>query len=167
MKYAILFAPLAAILPLHASADDFDDVARVTRVTPQVRQINNPRRECWTEYVPNNSRRSDNRGMAGSVIGGLAGAILGNQVGGGNGRTAATAAGAVAGAIVGDRVQNDSGSEGSDREVRHCRQVDNWETRNDGYLVNYNYAGHSYSTVLPYDPGKTMHVRVDVTPRDR
>jgi outer membrane lipoprotein SlyB len=42
---------------------------------------------------------------AGTVIGALAGGILGNQVGGGTGRAVATAAGAVGGAVVGNQVE--------------------------------------------------------------
>ncbi len=42
---------------------------------------------------------------AGLVTGGVAGAILGNQVGGGNGRTATTILGAAGGAYVGNEVE--------------------------------------------------------------
>ena len=42
---------------------------------------------------------------AGAVVGGLVGAALGNQVGKGNGRTAATVVGGVGGAVVGNHVE--------------------------------------------------------------
>lgn len=41
----------------------------------------------------------------GAVTGGLVGALLGNQIGSGGGRTAATVAGAAGGAIVGNKVE--------------------------------------------------------------
>lgn len=41
----------------------------------------------------------------GAVAGGVVGALLGNQVGSGGGRTAATLAGAVGGAVVGNEVE--------------------------------------------------------------
>ena len=44
----------------------------------------------------------------GNIIGGIAGALLGNQVGGGSGRIAATAAGGILGAIVGGNVERGS-----------------------------------------------------------
>ena len=44
----------------------------------------------------------------GNIIGGIAGALLGNQVGGGNGRVAATAVGGIVGAIVGGNVERGS-----------------------------------------------------------
>lgn len=43
---------------------------------------------------------------AGTVIGGVIGAVAGNQVGGGNGNTLATVAGAVGGAAIGTTVDN-------------------------------------------------------------
>lgn len=42
---------------------------------------------------------------AGAVAGGLIGALAGNQIGSGGGRTAATAAGAIGGAVVGNQVE--------------------------------------------------------------
>ncbi|MBX3604960.1 MAG: glycine zipper 2TM domain-containing protein [Piscinibacter sp.] len=42
---------------------------------------------------------------AGAVIGGVVGAALGNQVGGGNGRKAATVIGAVGGAVAGNEIE--------------------------------------------------------------
>jgi outer membrane lipoprotein SlyB len=41
----------------------------------------------------------------GAVTGGLVGALLGNQIGSGGGRTAATVAGAAGGALVGNKVE--------------------------------------------------------------
>jgi uncharacterized protein YcfJ len=129
-----------------AAAADFEDYGRVVSVAPQVEQINTPRQECRTEYAP---------------------APLGNHVGGGNGRTAATAAGAIAGAIVGDRIQNNPNQPGTveQQPVRHCRTVDNWQTRTNGYAVTYEYHGRTYTSVMPYDPGERVRLHVAVTPR--
>ena len=44
---------------------------------------------------------------AGAVIGGVLGAAVGNQIGGGNGRKAATVLGAVGGAAAGHRIEKD------------------------------------------------------------
>lgn len=46
------------------------------------------------------------RSSVGMLLGGAAGALLGNQVGGGNGRTLATIVGAAGGAYAGDRAAN-------------------------------------------------------------
>lgn len=165
---------IAAVLPA-AHAADFDDYARVIRVTPQVEQVNVPRQECRTEYETTQRsypRQQAERSNGGAVIGGIAGGLLGSQVGGGNGRLAATAAGAITGALVGDRVDN--GNNGNNynnqpeyerRPVRQCRNIDSWETRNNGYAVTYEYNNRTYTSVLPYDPGSRMRVHVSLTPR--
>lgn len=146
-----------------SSAADFDDYARVVSVAPQVEQFNLPQQECKTEYV---TTQSQARGAGGSIIGGIAGGLLGNQVGGGSGRTAATAAGAIVGAIVGDRMENRDGEVvAQERPVRHCRMVDHWQTRTNGYAVTYEYHGHTYTSVMPYDPGERVRLNVSVTPR--
>ncbi len=158
---------IGALLMLSAAvqvavAADFDDTARVVRVSPQTEQINQPRQECHTEYV---QAPPPSRGVGGSILGGLAGGILGNQVGGGSGRTAATAVGAIAGAIAGDRVENNNQQAGQ-QEVRQCHTVDNWQTRNNGYAVTYEYNGRTYTSVLPYDPGQRLRLRVSLTPQN-
>lgn len=156
---AVCFGAVSA-----AVANDFEDSARVVSVSPQVEQVNQPRQECHTEYVT--TQRQPQRGMGGSIIGGIAGGILGNQVGGGNGRTAATAAGAIAGAIVGDRMENNNGGGAvvEQQPVQRCMMVDNWQTRTNGYAVTYEYRGHTYTSVMPYDPGQRLRVRVSVLP---
>jgi uncharacterized protein YcfJ len=158
-----------------AAAADFDDYARVVRVSPQVEQVNRPQQECRTEYVPverQHSNRGGNRTNGGAIVGGIAGGLLGNQVGGGTGRVAATAAGAIIGALTGDRIENDGANRGQEvitttteeRAVRSCRTVDHWESRNNGYAVTYDYRGHTYTSVMPYDPGERLKVRVSVSP---
>jgi uncharacterized protein YcfJ len=146
-----------------AGAADFDDYARVVSVSPQVEQVNQPRQECHTEYVT--VQRQQGRGIGGSILGGVAGGILGNQVGGGSGRTAATAAGAIVGAIAGDRMENNNGGGVEQQPVERCRSVEHWTTRNNGYAVTYEYRGHTYTSVMPYDPGQRVPVNVSVTPR--
>ncbi|HEY8357930.1 MAG TPA: glycine zipper 2TM domain-containing protein [Ramlibacter sp.] len=63
------------------------------------------------EYLPAGTAPNSNRGVLGAVVGGVAGAILGNQVGGGSGRTAATVVGGVAGAAVGNNIARNSGGQ--------------------------------------------------------
>ena len=146
-----------------AQAADFEDTANVVSVAPQIQQVNQPRQECYTEYV--NVQTQQRGSAAGGIIGGLAGGLLGNQVGGGNGRTAATAVGAITGAIVGDRMDNQgTGVATSQQPVNQCRMVDSWEQRTTGYLVTYEYRGITQTAVLPYDPGRTLNLRVSLSP---
>jgi uncharacterized protein YcfJ len=102
------------------------------------------------------------------VVGGVAGGILGTQVGGGHGREAATAVGAVIGAIAGDRIANNNQPqyEQAQREVRTCRTVNDMQPRLTGYRVTYDYAGRQYTSFMRDQPGATVPVRVSVTPLD-
>jgi len=95
------------------------------------------------------------------VIGG----VLGNTVGKGDGRKAATVAGAVAGGAIGNR-----SSRGRDYETTQtqCREVNavSEQRRIIGYDVEYRYRGEVYMSRLDYDPGERLRVRVSVTPVD-
>ncbi|HSS45916.1 MAG TPA: glycine zipper domain-containing protein [Burkholderiales bacterium] len=161
--------PLIAALALASAsatafANDYEDIAIVKSASPQYEQVNVPRNQCYTEYVPAPRYQSSN-GYAGPLIGGLAGALLGNTVGRGTGNKAATAGGAVIGAIVGDRISRNADYGGdSYHEVRRCNVVDSYESRLAGYHVVYEYAGRTYTALLPYDPGRELHVRVNVDP---
>jgi outer membrane lipoprotein SlyB len=56
------------------------------------------------EYMPVGTTAPASNNILGAVVGGLAGAALGSQIGGGSGRTAATVLGGVAGAMVGNQI---------------------------------------------------------------
>jgi uncharacterized protein YcfJ len=147
-----------------AGGGSYDDFARVTRVDPQYESVNAPRKECFSEYVPERSYRGGPGRFVGPLLGGVTGGLLGAQVGEGNGRVAASAAGAAIGALVGDRLAQRDPAEYYEREVRRCRVVDNWEKRLTGYHVSYEYQGRPYATFLTYDPGPRLPVRVSVVP---
>ena len=60
------------------------------------------------EIIPVATRTSGGGAILGAVIGG----VLGNQVGGGSGRTAATAVGVVGGALIGNQVEQGNKRDG-------------------------------------------------------
>ena len=170
MQAKLMIAALGlCALPL-AQAVEFEDFGRVVRVQPRVEQVRMPRQECRTEYVQAPVQQyPQQRSAGGSIIGGLAGALIGNQVGGGTGRVAATAAGAIAGAVVGDRVDNDGRyvnqpQQIQEQAVRQCRNVDQYESRTNGYEVTYDYRGRNYTSVMARDPGQRVRLRVSVEP---
>jgi uncharacterized protein YcfJ len=157
----------AASSAIAGDGGSFQDYAQVRQVDPQYDRVNAPRKECYSEYVPETRyERSGGRNLAGPVIGGVAGGLLGSRFGKGSGQVASAAAGAMIGTIVGDRLTNHTvvRQEVYEREVRRCREVDNWESRLAGYRVTYEYAGHLYNTLLPYDPGPRLAVNVAVAP---
>lgn len=106
-----------------------------------------------------------NRGIAGAAIGGTAGALLGNQIGGGNGNKAAIALGAILGAAVGDNVQNGqqpiSEPAMETRMERVCEQQTIREQ--NGYDVTYEFDGHQRTTWMHRDPGR--YVTLDISVR--
>ena len=159
----MLSALCLGTLPV-AQAADFEDYGRVVRVTPQVEQVNRPRQECRTEHVQ--VQQPAQRSAGGSIVGGIAGALLGSQIGSGSGRTAAAAAGAIAGAVVGDRVDNQNTPNGyvTEQAVKQCRMVDAWESRTSGYEVTYDYRGRNYTSIMPFDPGQRVRLRVSIEP---
>lgn len=160
----ILSALGVCALPL-AQAGDFEDFGRVVRVQPRMEQVRSPRQECRTDYVQ--APVQQQRDAGGSIVGGIAGALLGSTVGHGNGKVAAAAAGGIAGAMVGDHVSNDGrpyGGQVQEQAVQRCRTVDAVEQRTNGYDVTYDYRGHTYNTVMPADPGSRVRLHVSVEP---
>ncbi len=166
----LLFSALFAGAMAPVQAANFQDSAQVMSSTPVYESVNKPQRECWEEQVSTSEVRSDGRSYGGAIIGGLVGGLLGNQVGKGNGRSVATAVGAATGAIVGDNIDND-GHQGrtasQPRTEQRCRNVDNWTRQLTGYNVTYRYQGHDYNAFLPYDPGQTVRVNVNVSLAER
>ncbi|MBC7470808.1 MAG: glycine zipper 2TM domain-containing protein [Ramlibacter sp.] len=172
----LAIASLLAATALGATgvqAQAFVDNARVRSAEPQYENVAVPRTECRSEWVREDRRSAAGQnGYGGAVLGGVAGALLGNRVGGGHGREAATAVGAVMGAFAGDQFANgdrrdrwDRGDEA--REVKRCWTVNDVQPRITGYRVNYDYHGQNYSTLLRENPGPVLQVRVTVDPVQR
>jgi uncharacterized protein YcfJ len=162
------------------------DYARVTHVEPLIRQVrvSVPRRECYEDssatpndgpgYGPAYGRGGEERAAAGgTILGGLIGAVIGHQFGDGRERGVGTVAGALIGSAIGHeaamqrRGEEEYGytpprAESGERcETRYSEQI---EQRIEGYRVGYRYNGRDYQTVLPYDPGERLRVRVAVRP---
>lgn len=85
--------------------------ARVVAATPLYERVAEPRQECRMEPVAGSGAPQQERGYVAPIVGGVAGAVLGSQVGQGRGRDVATAVGAVGGTVVGDRVGNPGGGD--------------------------------------------------------
>jgi len=131
-----------------------DDRARVLDSHPIYGEAGT-HEECWND----NSHAYERRGV-GTALGAIAGGVIGHQIGGGTGNTAATIAGAVGGGVVGNHLAR----RGEDND-RNCRTVrDDNDTSRDllGYDVRYEYRGHEYETRLDHDPGRWLVVGQDV-----
>ena len=163
---------LTTLLAAGAQAQTFNDTARVRNVNPQYENVSVPRNECTSQWVTEQQPVAASRNYGGLAVGGVAGAVLGNQVGKGHGREAATALGAVVGALAGEHFANQNGwgggyqqaSQPEQRQVQNCRTGNDVQTRLTGYQVEYEYRGQVYSTVTRENPGRTLPVRVSVAP---
>jgi uncharacterized protein YcfJ len=54
-----------------------------------------------------------------------------------------------------------------EQAVKQCRTVDHWESRTSGYEVTYDYRGRNYTSIMSYDPGERVRLRVVVEPMQR
>lgn len=160
-----------------ASADDYrgrggrDIVyARVVSVQPLVRYVTveQPRHECWeeTRYRPAAPGR-----VAGTTLaGGIVGAAIGRQFGGGSGRDALTLLGAVAGsAVAHERATRRMLEEGAAVyavPVQRCTTVSERRIEEvvDGYDVVYEYRGRRYSMRTAEHPGSRVPLQVSFRP---
>ena len=112
-----------------------------------------------------------------TVVGGIAGAVLGSKIGGGTGSYAATAIGSMVGGMAGRQVYEQTQRNRYVRPgvVRVCdpepvgresgyysRTGDNRAT---AYDVTYEYNGRRYTRRMDYNPGDRVRVRVDVSPQ--
>lgn len=61
--------------------------------------------QCHNETVYRTRQVKDPHRVTGTVIGAVAGGLIGHQVGGGTGKDLATVGGAVAGGVVGHKIQ--------------------------------------------------------------
>lgn len=163
LTYAAIALMTLSTAALAQHPKQFNDRARVVSATPIYQQVNEPRRECWTETIEG-EYRSESRNYGGAIIGGVVGGLLGNTVGKGNGRTAAAAVGAVTGALVGHKIGNNNRDYGysEPRQVERCRTRDHYSRVVSGYNVVYRYQGRTMTTTLPYNPGRYIDVNVAV-----
>jgi len=124
--------------------------------------------------------RSRTPGVVGAILGGAIGHSVGN---GKTNKRIGTAVGAILGGSIGADISRRNQRRAADdwrsqevqnyhpvryRTERVCEVVADTrlEQRIRGYDVAYAFAGETYTTVLDYDPGRYLDVRVQVTPVD-
>jgi uncharacterized protein YcfJ len=153
------------------SADVYD-YARVLSAEPRLRYVTvtTPVKECWDDVEYYSVDRRPPGAAGGTLVGASVGGGIGPQFGSGRGNDAATAVGSSIGAAVGNSAA--TRAKAGYRETEYSRPVRRCETRYqshdeeriEGYRVIYQYNGRKYATDMPYDPGKTLRIRVDVRP---
>jgi len=149
------------------SGHGFMGKARVIDTEPlyETVEIARPVTECWTEWVTHSSHKSGK--YIAPIAGGIIGGVVGNQFGGGHGKTALTVAGTLLGASVGHEYNRSHyRPRPAVDHVRRCETVDRYEQEQQlvGYRVKYRYEGQTYYTQTTEHPGKFIPVRVRVSP---
>ncbi len=119
--------------------------ATVTKVTPMYKEVVKriPQKSCQVVQVPIYDKASTGDVFLGSVVGG----ILGNQVGEGKGKDAATVLGAMIGA---HKAQEGSGNIIGYREVNQCstQYVEKTVTQVTHYNVELDAGGDKIASTL-------------------
>ncbi|NPA74194.1 MAG: glycine zipper 2TM domain-containing protein [Epsilonproteobacteria bacterium] len=169
MKKIISIA-LALTIGAALYADSFviNEKVKVVRSKPIYRDVvkRTPYQECWDEQVPVTSYYNERRGPntpLGALIGGVAGGIIGHQVGGGHGKDVATVGGAILGTIVGNNLsrRDNRGSYVSGyRTVRKC--VTRYDETQDRVITRYRNIAyyHGRKIVKISDrPLRFIHIR--------
>ena len=79
--------------------------AQVISATPIKETVKTPRRECRNVAVTHRRPVQDENRITGSLLGAVAGGVIGHQFGGGHGKDIATVAGALGGGYAGNQIQ--------------------------------------------------------------
>jgi uncharacterized protein YcfJ len=139
---------------------DKPQYAEVLNVKPIKETIRTPREECHDEQVTHQRPVKDQNRIAGTALGAVVGGLLGNQVGGGRGKTVATVAGAAAGGYAGNKTQEhmQEGDTYTTTEQR-CRTVNDTSEKISGYEVRYRLKGKEDSVRMDHEPGDKIPVK--------
>ena len=163
------------LVPSLAFAGSSVESAHVVGVEPVYRTVDYsvPVQECRLVDVPvrNESDRPGYRSYTGPIVGAIIGGAIGNAVGHSKtNKKVGTAVGAILGGSIGrdiSRRHRQARVESVSYQTEEvCETVYETEERLelDGYDVTYRYAGQTNTTRMAIDPGKTLGVRVQVTP---
>jgi uncharacterized protein YcfJ len=129
---------------------------RVISTTPVIQQVAVPRQVCSNEQV---TTQTQQKSGAGALVGGVAGGAVGNAIGKGNGRAAMTMIGIVGGAILGNNIEGGQ-PQSNTQNVQRCTTQTFYENRPTAYNVVYEFNGKQYQVQLPNDPGPFVSLQV-------
>lgn len=166
MKQVFPFARLAGLVVLSAAtlaglpAQAQQETARVISSTPVMQQVPVTRQVCQDEAVT----RAGQKSGAGALMGTIAGGAIGNSIGEGSGKAAATVLGLVGGALLGNSIEGEAPPQ--TQMVRRCYPQTDYESRVSGYNVVYEFGGKQYSAQMPTDPGQYLQLQITpIVPR--
>lgn len=156
----LCIAVLSAAGGIAHAASDFVDSAPVISAKPRIERVTETRQECDPAPAPKKETS-----IVAPILGGVAGGLLGHQVGQGSGKTAATIIGATGGAVAGSVIADRSGNNA--QPAQQCRTVETSREVVNGYDVVYRYNGRDVNVVMPSNPGNTVKVGVSAIVDER
>lgn len=131
--------------------------AEVLQATPITEKVGHPREVCEDVPVTTQQQPRDQHRVAGTATGALIGGVLGNQVGGGNGKKLATVAGAAIGGFTGNKLQKRAQANDVVTTMeQRCTMVTDYSEKVVGYDVAYQIGEEQGHVHLNHDPGKQI-----------
>jgi uncharacterized protein YcfJ len=128
-------------------------------VEPVKTQIKTPREVCKDVTVTRQRPVQDQHQIAGTVLGAVAGGLLGNQIGGGTGKKIATVAGAAGGGYAGNKIQEGMQERDTYTTTQtRCNTVNDISDKVVGYDVRYMLDGKEGKVRMDRDPGNQIPV---------
>lgn len=128
--------------------------AQVVTASPINETVKTPRQECRNITVTHRRPVQDENKITGSLLGAVAGGVLGHQFGGGRGRDVATVAGALAGGYTGNQVQgNLQNRDTYSSSQQRCQTVYDKSQKLLGYDVTYKIGDEQGKIRMDHDPG--------------
>lgn len=133
--------------------------AQVVSASPIKETIKTPRKECRNITVTHRRPVQDDNQVVGSVLGAVAGGVIGHQFGGGRGRDVATVAGALGGGYAGNRVQSSmQDNDTYTTQKQRCTTVYDKSEKMLGYDVTYKIGDQQGKVRMDHDPGTQIPV---------
>lgn len=133
--------------------------AQVLSATPIHESVKTPRQQCRNVTVTHRRPVQDENRITGSVLGAVAGGVLGHQIGNGRGKDVATVVGVLGGGYAGNQVQgamqnNDTYTSTQQR----CSTVYDKSQKLLGYDVTYKIGDQQGRVRMDKDPGTQIPV---------
>lgn len=140
-----------------ASLNVFDrgpQYAQVISAKPIKETVKTPREECRNVAVTHRRPVQDENRITGSVLGAVAGGVIGHQFGGGRGKDVATVVGALGGGYAGNQIQGSM----QDNDIytstqKRCKTVYDKSEKMLGYDVTYKIGDQQGKIRMDKDPG--------------
>lgn len=159
IKYTFWFLIVGGLLlglAKQADAKEAGYYATVRSVTPNHVYVSTPVRDCRIEQVQVPIDRPRSGLSADGVVGAIVGGVIGNQFGGGDGKTAMTALGAV----IGNNMATAGKPEYKVINQEVCTVVDKKSLQVIDYTVTLEYNGVYWNVTMKKSPAVGQQVRV-------